>query len=183
MITIRENMLLIADPFLKDDHFKRSVIFLCSHSKDGSVGFALNKKFTHSLTQLVSGIGENNIPVFVGGPVELDSIHFIHKYPQLIKCCEKISETIYWGGDFDQVKELVSNNLLDLDKIKFFIGYSGWGKGQLNEELKEKSWLKSKSNDNIIFKTSPESVWKESILQMGPDYKELVNYPLDPQLN
>ncbi len=183
MLRPKDNMLLIADPFLQDDHFKRSVIYLCSHNKLGSIGFALNKKFSHSLNQLIGGIDDFEIPVFVGGPVENDSIHFIHQYPQLIRGSQKISETIFWGGDFDCAKELILKEKLEYDKIKFFIGYSGWGAGQLNGELKEKSWLLSHSNDSIVFNCPSESVWKESILLMGPDYKEIINYPLDPQLN
>jgi putative transcriptional regulator len=183
MISVKENMLLIADPFLKDEHFKRSVIYLCSHSSEGSVGFALNRLFEYSLNQLISGIDHCNIPVYIGGPVELDSIHFIHQYPLLIPDSQQVSETTFWGGDLDFAKELIARNELNLKKIKFFIGYSGWGADQLNDELKEKSWLLSQPNDSIIFNTSPELVWKESILQMGPDYKDLVNYPLDPQLN
>ena len=70
MISVKENMLLIADPFLKDEHFKRSVIYLCSHSSEGSVGFALNRIFEYSLNQLISGIDHCNIPVYIGGPVE-----------------------------------------------------------------------------------------------------------------
>lgn len=183
MMRIKDNMLLIADPFLKDDHFKRSVIYLCSHNKSGSIGFALNRKFNLSLNQLIDGLGQIQTPVYVGGPVENDSIHFLHQYPNLIPGSQKISESVYWGGDFESVKELILKNKPEYDKIKFFLGYSGWSSGQLNGELKEKSWLLSKSTDSIVFNCPSEYVWKESILLMGPDYNELINYPLDPHLN
>ena len=82
MIQPRENTLLIADPFLKDDNFIRSVIYLCSHNEEGSFGLVLNKLFDFTLNNLVSGFESFEIPVFVGGPVALDTIHFLHQYQE-----------------------------------------------------------------------------------------------------
>ena len=69
------------------------------------------------------------------------------------------------------------------DKIKFFVGYSGWAEGQLGEELKSDSWLTVKATRNIIFGSEPKNTWKESLKLLGGDYEMMINYPLDPQLN
>ena len=183
MFTPKENTLLIADPFLQDIHFQRSVIFLCSHNEEGSFGFALNKKFNYSLNQLIPGLEHQSIPLFSGGPVGTDSIHFIHQYPESIPDAHELSNGIFWGGDFEAVKSLLTLDRIDLKKIKFFIGYSGWGAGQLDHEIKENTWLTTLSNNQLLFDTDPEAVWSESIKLMGPDYSEIIHYPIDPQLN
>jgi putative transcriptional regulator len=131
MIQPKENTLLIADPFLKDDNFIRSVIYLCSHNDEGSFGLVLNKLFDFTLNNLVSGFESFEIPVYVGGPVALDTIHFLHQYPDLVPDCQQLDENLAWGGDFETIKTLIISGAIDIHKIKFFIGYSGWSAGQL----------------------------------------------------
>ena len=78
-------ILLIADPFLKDPNFMRTVVFLCEHQDEGSFGFVLNKNYEYTLDELVSGLEDlRKIPVYLGGPVQMDTIHFLHQYPDKI---------------------------------------------------------------------------------------------------
>ena len=183
MIPISENILLIADPFLKDKNFIRSVIYLCSHDAEGSLGFTLNKKTDFKLNQLISGLDSFAIPIYAGGPVGLDSIHFLHQLPELIPGSQKLAADIYWGGDFESLKDLMRKDLIDFKKIKFFLGYSGWSTGQLESEIEEKSWLSSAGNSDIIFNTPEKEIWKQSVKLLGPAFEPLINYPIDPQLN
>lgn len=161
----------------------RTVVFMCRHSDEGSFGFVLNKAVEQTLDQLITGLDGTEVPVYYGGPVQTDTVHYIHQYPDLIPGCYKISDEIYWGGDFETVKELLNNNQIEFDKIKFFVGYSGWEKGQLAEELAEKSWLTATTTRKLVFTTAPEDVWKESLKHLGGEYEMLINYPIDPQLN
>jgi putative transcriptional regulator len=183
MERLPSNSLLIADPFLKDAHFQRSVILLCNHSNEGSVGFILNRKFHMQLCDLMSGIENVNMPVYVGGPVSTDSLHFIHQYPHLIPDAEMISEHIFWGGDFEKVKMLLNTKMLDPERIRFFIGYSGWSEGQLEQEMQEKTWLLGEASEKILFHTPTDQIWKESVMTLGESYREIIHYPIDPQLN
>ncbi len=183
MIEPGQDILLIADPFLKDPNFMRTVVYICRHSEEGSLGFVLNKLFGQTLDKLIAGLEGFPIPVFTGGPVQLDTVHYIHQYPELIPESYKISDEIYWGGDFETVKELIRAHRLDLNKIKFFIGYSGWDQDQLDVELKEKSWLTATSTRRIIFEIPTEEIWKESIEHLGGKYKMMAHFPIDPQLN
>ena len=183
MISPAENTFLIADPFLKDDNFLRSVIYLCNHNKEGSFGLILNKPFEFTLNQLITGIESHPIPVCMGGPVGLDTIHFLHQYHDEIPDSQRLSDDVSWGGDFETVKNMILLNQIDLEKIKFFIGYSGWTANQLENEIEEKTWLTSTASRNIIFNTSTTDIWKKSILALGSDYEQLANYPIDPQLN
>ncbi len=175
--------LLIADPFLKDPNFMRSVIIICEHQVAGSFGFVLNKEYPQELSNLVSELENSDFPVYYGGPVQQDTVHFLHQCPELIPGGFEIVDGIYWGGDFDQVVHLVNSKALTHNDIRFFLGYSGWGEGQLEEEMKQKSWITSEANKQLIFKLDAGNIWKVALKQLGGEYEQMVNYPIDPQLN
>jgi putative transcriptional regulator len=183
MIQPGPGILLIADPFLKDPHFLRTVVLLCEHKDEGSFGFVLNKKMEQTLDRVMNDFEGFELPVYYGGPVQTDSIHFIHQYPDLIPDAVAVTSDIYWGGNFETATTLIKNNSINLNKIKFFIGYSGWGNGQLKNELNEKTWLTVDAVKNVVFNTQPTEVWKASLQHLGGDYEMLINFPLDPQLN
>lgn len=183
MITPAPGILLIADPFLKDPNFKRSVVFLCEHQQEGSFGFVLNRTYEYTLDQLITGVEDLNIPVFYGGPVQMDTIHFLHQYPGKIPGGFKVVDDVYWGGDFETAVALIRAGEVDVNRIRFYIGYSGWSGGQLNDELKEKSWLTVAATLTLIFHKEIDAIWKEAIRQLGGDYEMMVNFPIDPRLN
>lgn len=183
MISPARGTLLIANPFLKDPNFIRSVIFLCEHKEEGSFGFVLNKKIPQTLGELIPELSEYKIPVYYGGPVQKDTIHFLHQYPDLIPGGEEVLDGVYWGGNFESLITYVKNNDIDLSRIRFFIGYSGWSEGQLDGELEEKSWLTVDAIRRLIFHKHPEETWKDSLKHLGGDYEMMINFPIDPQLN
>ena len=183
MNLLEPGILLIADPFLKDPNFMRTVVFLCEHQEEGSFGFVLNRSYEYTLNELVTGLDDLKIPVYYGGPVQIDTIHFLHQYPDLIPGGYEITDGIYWGGDFETAINLIRNKEIDPHRIRFYIGYSGWGSGQLNDELKEKSWLTAQANRKIIFHKKADEIWKDSLRLLGGDYEMMINFPIDPQLN
>ncbi|HVI48978.1 MAG TPA: YqgE/AlgH family protein [Chitinophaga sp.] len=183
MVTLSPGILLIADPFLKDPNFARTVILLCEHQEKGSFGFVINKLFDQHLDALIPDVLMNNIPVYFGGPVQIDTIHFIHQLPDLITGGAEVIPGVYWGGRFETVVELINKGMLDLKKIKFFIGYSGWTGGQLEDELKEKSWITSASSPSLIFEPKEEQIWQQSLKNLGSNFAMMANFPIDPSLN
>lgn len=183
MISPQRGTLLIANPFLKDPNFKRTVIFICENATEGAFGFVLNKQFPQNLDEIIPGLNGYDFPVFFGGPVQGDSLHFLHEYPELINGNEEVLKGIFWGGNFESLQIHLKNDDISKNKIRFFIGYSGWGEGQLDHEIKEGSWLTVAATRKLIFDTRPEDIWKESLNHLGGEYKMLVNYPADPQLN
>ncbi|MEO7769187.1 MAG: YqgE/AlgH family protein [Ferruginibacter sp.] len=183
MISPATGILLIADPFLKDPHFMRTVVFICEHQNEGSFGFVLNKQYELTLDELILSFEGFPIPVFYGGPVQIDTIHFLHQYPELIPGGQEVFKGVYWGGDFEMVTKLVKNKEIDFKKIRFFLGYSGWSDGQLNDELKEKTWLTVSATRKLIFHPEPDELWKDSLKHLGGDYEMMINFPIDPQLN
>ena len=183
MIPPAKGTLLIANPFLKDPNFMRTVIFLCEHKEEGSFGFVLNKLFPKTLSELLPEIGDDPIPLYFGGPVQKDTIHFIHQYPDIITGGEEVFKGVFWGGNFETVMALIKIREIDLKKIKFFIGYSGWAENQIEDELKEKSWLIAEATRNLLFHKNPGDIWKDSLRHLGGEYEMMINFPIDPQLN
>ena len=183
MISPAPGILLIADPFLKDPNFMRTVIFICEHQKEGSFGFVLNKQFKQTLDELMTGFEGFPIPIYYGGPVQMNTIHFLHQYPDQISGGHEVMNGIFWGGDFEKLSELIKNKEIDLRKVRFFIGYSGWSNGQLSDELEEKSWLTVAATSDLIFHTNNNDVWKDSLKHLGGEYEMMINFPTDPQLN
>src|SRR5687768_10063433 len=104
MISPAQGVLLIADPFLKDSNFMRSVVLMCRHTEEGSFGFVLNKQYELTLGELISDLEGFNLPVYTGGPVQMDTVHYIHQFPDLLPESQLIAENIYWGGDFEVLK-------------------------------------------------------------------------------
>jgi putative transcriptional regulator len=184
MISPKTGALLIADPFLQDPNFKRSVVFLCEHLPEGSFGLVLNKDLNISLGELIDDLEGNATKVYFGGPVQMDTIHFLHQMPNLIPNASKVGEDIYWGGDFAMVIQLIKKDRLDMQKIRFFLGYSGWEKGQLKKEMTEViPWLTAMANANLVFHNNANNIWGDALSTLGNDYAPLKNYPIDPRLN
>ena len=175
--------ILIADPFLKDPNFLRTVIILCEHQAEGSIGFVLNKRFEQNLDELLTEFEGFPIPVYYGGPVQMNTIHFLHSYPDLVPGGQEVIPGIFWGGNFEALMKAIKEETIQPDDVKFFIGYSGWGAEQLEQEMKEKSWITSTANRDLIFFTEAEQLWKVSLQQLGGEYEMMVHYPIDPQLN
>jgi putative transcriptional regulator len=176
-------MLLIAEPFLKDPNFMRTVVLLCEHQDEGSFGFVLNRDYEYTLEELIPDLTGMDQPVYIGGPVQKDTLHFLHQYPEAIPGGFEVADGIYWGGDFELAIQGLRDSRFERDKIRFFIGYSGWTGGQLDLELKEKSWLVTPARQNLVFPAKPDQVWKDSLRKMGGDYEMMINYPVDPSLN
>jgi putative transcriptional regulator len=80
----------------------------------------LNKQFDQTLDELIVNFEGFPIPVYYGGPVQVDTIHFLHEYPDLIPGGQEVLKGVYWGGDFKMVTKMVINNEIDFNKIRFF---------------------------------------------------------------
>ncbi|WP_242132901.1 YqgE/AlgH family protein [Aestuariivivens marinum] len=186
MITLKPKKgdLLIAEPaIIGDVSFNRSIVLLADHNHEGSIGFILNKPLEYTINDLVPEV-EAHFKVYNGGPVEQDNLYFIHKVPDLIPDSIEISLGIYWGGDFNKVAELITNNTIKENDIRFFLGYSGWDANQLDEELKGSSWVVS---ENIykkdIIEKDYQTFWKEKMLELGGEYIIWSNAPENPNYN
>jgi len=176
--------LLISEPFLNDPNFKRSVILLTEHGSEGTIGFILNQPSALLVKDLVPDLAKGDFPIFIGGPVEVDTIHFIHRCYDKLNSGEEIANGIYWGGDFETLKILIHQNNLAANEVKFFLGYSGWGEDQLKGEMQTNTWIVSDQfHQDLVFSTNEEELWREVIVNLGPRFAHVSNFPSDPSLN
>jgi putative transcriptional regulator len=175
--------ILISEPFLYDYYFKRSVVLLAEHNKDGSFGVIINKPLVMNFDEVVKDFPDFTAKVYLGGPVSTDSLFFIHTLGEIIENSLPIIEGLHWGGDLEQVKTMIRLGQLGEENIRFFIGYSGWAAKQLDMELKRDSWLVSTLNADQVMNSNPDEMWKSSLRQLGRDYSNWTNFPSDPGMN
>jgi putative transcriptional regulator len=94
-----------------------------------------------------------------------------------------IMNGVYWGGDINDIRNLLSSGELTNNDIRFYAGYSGWEPRQLDREMKENSWIVLDGQKRYVFGSRPTGLWKKIVLTLGEDYAPWVNYPYDPNMN
>ena len=180
-----QGSILISEPFLQDAYFQRSVVLLVEHAKEGSMGFVLNKKTDLAVNSFFSDLDKiPDMPIFLGGPVSSNRLFFIHSLGDLIlPNAIKINVHLYFDGNFDALLQYIRNGHPVEGKIKFFLGYSGWMEGQLNQEISQNSWVVSRASNRSILLANGEDFWKQSLESLGSQYEPWTKYPKDPYWN
>lgn len=180
---LAKGKILIADPFLKGAYFSRSIILLTEYSEDGAVGFVLNKASNIYPDEVIDDLLSFKGELYIGGPVASDTLHFLHTLGDKIPGSVQVSDKIFWGGDFDKVKELINEKKANAQQIKFFAGYSGWSPGQLEKEIEDKSWIVAELKDNIIISSDTKNIWKNSLQSLGGMFEVWSGFPEEPSHN
>ena len=175
--------ILISEPFLNDPNFKRTIILITEHGEEGSVGFILNKPTEIKLNDALENYAVFDSTVYYGGPVQLDTLQFIHKAGDIIEGSIEIVPGLYWGGSFESLREKIESGILKPDDFRFFIGYSGWGEGQLMEEIGINSWIVADTKIDDIFSAEPDNLWRDILKGMGKKFAILASFPENPSVN
>jgi putative transcriptional regulator len=179
----QQGNILIAEPFLHDKSFKRSVIWLTNHDENGSRGFILNKQTSIHINVLIDDFPSTDTPVYYGGPVETDSLFYIHTAGSLISGSQLFSPGYYLGGDFEALKFLIDTKQLKSFEYKFFVGYSGWETHQLDAEMNEQTWMVTDFKNEFGLHADNKSLWSDYVKGMGKEYTLVANSPEYPSLN
>lgn len=180
---IKPGTLLMSEPFMKDANFMRKVVMMVRHDEEGSIGFVLNQLTDWTVNELVEDFPFSTYPVYVGGPVSQNTLHYLHQIPALRDSSMLITKDLFWGGDFDHLKTLVKEGEIAQSQIRFFIGYSGWTDNQLAEEVLDHSWLISERNPIHVMRYDEQLMWKALVTELGSPFKFLASAPIDPALN
>ena len=176
--------LLISDPFLDDDYFRRSLIYLCEFNKEGSFGFVINNFISINLHDLDESFPEIETQISLGGPMEINSLYFIHTLGDKINNSLLINENIYLGGDFQQLSTFIKEDESIIKNVRFFIGYSGWEANQLDTEIRNNSWIVSEMNSpSMLFGSQSKLTWKRYMYELGGKFKIMSKFPIDPKDN
>lgn len=181
--TPKQGSLLLSEPFMLDPNFERSVILLCEHNPDGTIGLILNQRSQLVLSDVMD-MDAPDFPLYIGGPVQSNAVFFLHRAFDKLQEGTPISNDIYWGGDFDKAILMMNEGIISSDEIKFFLGYSGWTEGQLKAEIDQNSWaVHNKYSTELTFITDGEDLWKQALISLGPKYAHVANFPKSPNLN
>lgn len=183
VLTPAAGRILVSEPTLDDFYFKRSIVLLADHNEEGSFGIILNKPMHINLSEVVDGYRNFNPGVFFGGPMEPDTIFFLHTIGRALPGAQKIANGLFLGGDTDVLKEMVILNQVDPSEIRFFLGYSGWSPSQLEMELGKKSWVVAESSASEMIQSNPDNLWTNVMRSLGSEYAIWSNYPNDPGMN
>jgi len=175
--------LLLSEPLIDDLYFKRSVILLCDYNEEGAFGFVLNHYINIEFSEVIEGMPHIQAKISLGGPVSTNNLYYIHTLGESIPGSKHIVDDIYLGGEFDLISKMIASNQISTESIRFFVGYSGWSPGQLEEELKTNSWFTTKASSEIIMNTNIDKLWYDTLNTMGKKHKVMSNFPQDPTLN
>jgi putative transcriptional regulator len=181
---VKTGSILISDPFLDDRYFGRSVVLLCGYGKEGAFGFVLNQYLDVDLHNLDEQFPDINARISLGGPVDKEHLFFIHTIGNRIEGSTSLYNGIYYGGDFEQLTKLFDVEPESKNKVRFFIGYSGWSEEQLDEEIKESSWLAVNNiSTEMIMDTQNDKLWEMCLEKQGKRFKVISKFPRNPEDN
>ena len=172
--------LLVAHPNMMDPNFRRTVLFVSEHEPDeGALGVIINRPLDRRVAELVSGTppaGFGDVPVFLGGPVGKNQLMFA-AFEWQKDAGLKLNHNIALdeGSDAQGHKNLLT--------ICAFVGYAGWGAGQLENEVKQKAWVVQNANSSLLKLDRLPDLWFDIMRTLGPWYKMLAAAPDDPSLN
>ena len=179
----QKGRVLISEPFLLENYFKRSIVLLTEYSSEGTVGFVLNKPVNIKINEIMSDFPDIDAIVSLGGPVQTNTLHYIHTMGDIIPESVNVIDNIFWGGEFEVVKRLLESGNLNSSNIRFFLGYSGWQSNQLDDELSENSWIIADISPDEIMTPMNRHFWKKALNRMGKKYQMWANFPENPQMN
>jgi len=182
-LEIKQGRLLLSEPFLDDNYFKRAVVVLAELNEKGSVGFILNKPADINVHEVIPDFPKSEHRIYFGGPVQRDQLFYVHTLGEVIPNSIPIAPGLWWLGDFEVVRKMIEQKEIGQQEMRFFIGYSGWEPKQLETEMDKKSWFVSKLNRDLIFDPESKELWSKAMRSMGKEFSPMANFPLDPGLN
>ncbi len=176
--------LLLDGGNLRGSFFHRTVVLICEHNAEGAFGLVLNRFAGNKVGEvLVADLPEllRESPLFFGGPVQPTALSFLHSDGFLPNA--NVLPNLSLGHSLDDLLE-VGESFSQAKKVKLFAGYAGWSPGQLEEEMKRKSWLTFPASLELVFETPPDALWQKIIKTKGGwKNRLLAQMPDDLSLN
>lgn len=133
--------IITSTPDINDPNFENTPILIVEHNDRGAVGFIAHLPLMKNLNELAEFTQYPPVPLFIGGPVDQENLFFLHRRPDLIEGGLLIKDGVYYGGNFQEVLAHLKDQTLAEKDIRLLIGYAGWDPQQLEEEIKEGSWV------------------------------------------
>jgi putative transcriptional regulator len=178
-----KGQLLLDSGQLSGSFFQRTVVLICQHDAEGAFGLVLNRSTGSSVGEMIVAdlpdVLKTN-PLYLGGPVQPSALSFLHTDSFIPDA--NVIPNVSLGHSVDSLIEL-GESFSPTRKVKMFAGYAGWSPGQLEDEMKRKSWLTHPASLELVFETDPEKLWQSVLQKKGWKYKLLSQMPDDLSLN
>lgn len=169
---------LIAMPTLEDPYFANALVYICEHNDNGALGIIVNRPIDMPLSELFEKIDIKleaqdlaQLPVYFGGPVQIDRGFVLHHPAGEWQSTLKISDDIGLTSSRDILTSVGSEGTPH--EILVTLGYAGWGAGQLEQELGENSWLTVPASPHILFQLPPEERLPAALQKLGISFSHL----------
>ncbi|MFQ5482145.1 MAG: YqgE/AlgH family protein [Nitrospinaceae bacterium] len=178
--------LLIANPVLPDPNFSRTVVLLCNHNEEGSFGLVVNRKAELMAREVFPKsdlLRTYDADVFIGGPVAQSQVFYLIRHAEPLADLEPVCPGIQMGMSWETLEEVFPRLNQPGQDLRFYLGYSGWGSGQLAGEMEQRSWLIRQANDDFVFPPQENQLWHNVVRSLGKDYEYLLHAPVDPRWN
>jgi putative transcriptional regulator len=177
--------LLAAAPALLDPNFMHAVVLMCQHTDEGAYGLVVNRRADVTVDALLPDhevLGSAPFPVHIGGPVGRDTLQFVHRIPERIPGGVLLAAGLYLGGELDAMARVVAEDGPEATRyLRLVVGYSGWGRGQLDAELASGSWLPAPLVPDVAFGEDQQATWRRVVRSVGERGMEYL--PPDPSWN
>jgi putative transcriptional regulator len=182
-LTPGRGRLLISEPFLPDPYFRRTVVLLCEHNREGAFGFVLNRYIDMRINELVENMPPIRTRISIGGPVQSGNLYYLHTFGERVEGSTEVVDGVHMGGEFEQLRSILATDPKLARHVRFFVGYSGWGESQLEKEVEQRSWLIAGADRRRVMNTTGNDLWRDTLRGMGRNFAPLANFPEDPSLN
>lgn len=178
--TTRETLagsLLLAHPSMRDPNFRRSVVLMSAHNPEGAMGVVLNRPMGKRLGELSGDFALGplaSVPLYTGGPVQTE---------QLVLAAWQVRDDgfrLHFGVEPDKAISLLSE---EGTHVRGFLGYSGWSAGQLEKEMKQRTWIVADVPEDLLSHTQDDSLWRTVLGREGAEWRLLADEPEDPEAN
>lgn len=178
--------ILLSEPLMAEPFFSRAAILILDREGNGGhLGLTLNRELDATLADAFTDWkNAERLPLFCGGPVEPDRLFMLHRLGDEVDSSAEVLPGLYAGADIEKVREYIESGKPTDGLIRFFVGYSGWGQGQLTSEIMRNSWAVLRNPDPTDILTGAEDAyWRRDVKQLGPDFRSWLVVPQHPQMN
>jgi len=162
---VSRGCLLVASPLLADPNFARAVVLVITHDADGTFGLVLNRPLDSRLVEVLPDVDPRaaDIPVLQGGPVQTDVLQFVTRDTEAGRV---VLQGVSVGASLPELIEARAGAL----RARAFLGYAGWGAGQLERETADGSWIVAPARACHVFEVSAEHLWSAVLRELGGRY-------------
>jgi putative transcriptional regulator len=188
ILRIAPGTLLLSAPSLLDPNFMHSVVLMIQHDDDGAYGLVVNRPTDATLGELLPehpALSTSDARIYGGGPVGLDTLQVLHRTPRVFPGGIAVGRGVFLGASLDDLVQRFEAAGPDAQReLRFVVGYSGWGAGQLDDELRSGSWVPRPLDPELVFSSdAPEVVWRKALRELGESGEGLASQPPDPSWN